>query len=207
MRVVEEGSGGSGPFVNPGPELAGDGRRRIPEKSASSSAKKGIKRNACLECRRDESDVACVCARASMRRQTREISPSPPRHPPLVILSSSRRCTRWRTCLSIYRDFRRAPSVTRQPRNRRLTFHASDPPASKRDWDTSRGPEGARRRAVFLVAIATELTVGVGGELPAARAAAVRTRVERVICVREAREIRLCRAGPESLGSVYLPLK
>lgn len=127
-----------------------DDRRRIPEKYAFSSAKKEIKRDACLECRRDKSDVACVCARASMRRRTPEISPC-------LSSSFSLLLVRRRSCLSIYVDFGRAPGVTRQPHNGRLTFHASITSLEK-DPRHLAGPKGARanrRRAVFLVAIAT----------------------------------------------------
>ena len=93
IREVEEDSGESGPFA--------DSKSR-PETNSRKiyllECEEGNKtRVACLECRRDKSDVACVCACASMRHRTRRsLSCSSPH------LSSSREYVCQPSFLSTY---------------------------------------------------------------------------------------------------------
>lgn len=171
-----------------------DGSRRIPEKSASSSAKREIKRETRgLECRarRVWRDVACVlCTRVDAS-----------------FLSEERERERKSSCsLFLYRaysgelfeDFgRRAESVIRQPRKRRLIFHASITSLEEKT-ETSLLAEA---RAVFLVAIATGRENGEHSSWQR-----LRNQSTREYGRRDARNSLLVpHTGPRSFGSAYLP--
>lgn len=115
------GLGRVGAFCEPQPETAGD---EFQKNSAFSSAKKEIKRNARV------SSVGATRATWHVYVHARQCVVKPQGSSSLRLSSSlslllAGASAGWRGCLSIYRDFRRVPSVTRQPRNGRLTFHAS----------------------------------------------------------------------------------